>query len=81
MIMLLSFFACLTSMLAAMSDSVEMIKIRHICDVPRHNKRFTILKPVFRLVFDQCIPRCLQWHGSKVAGWQVVAVMEDRRHN
>ena len=34
-----------------------------------------------RLVFDQCIPRYLPWRCSRLAGWQVVAVVEDRQHN
>ena len=47
MIMLLSFFACLTSMFALVSDSVEMI--RFVTFATCHNKWLTILKSISSL--------------------------------
>ena len=77
---LLSFLACLTSMFAAMSDSVEMIKFVTCatCHVTTNGSPFSSRS---QFVLYQCIPRCFQWRCSKLAGWLVLAVMEDRWRN
>ena len=75
MIMLLSFFACLTSMFTLVSDSVEMSHLRLATSqqMIHHSQSDTLL------VSDQCIPRS---SSGVTQDWQVdTAVVEDRQRN